>query len=286
MVLNANGDLTASRVTIFMENISAEDVTDQINALKNQRRITAAQPINQGKSDWDFFTFDGTYYIWEFFSVVSDELLLTAILGVVAVSVISFLFIPHWSAVLFVLPIITILYVELMGFLQICGASINPVSYISLVMAIGLLVDFLVHTVLKYFESTEKGDDAKATRDAKTTDMLCTMGASLLIGGISTALGVVPLAFSTSEIFSTVFITFIGLVLLGLSHGLVLLPVLLSLVGPTVSISSIKGPPSEIKTADRQETALSLEDIASDDTSAVNEKPELVVEELDPEFDV
>jgi Niemann-Pick C1 protein len=150
-------------------------------------------------------------------------------------------------------------------------------------MAIGLLVDFLVHTVLKYFESTEKGDDARATREAKTTDMLCTMGASLLVGGISTALGVVPLAFSTSEIFSTVFITFIGLVLLGLSHGLVLLPVVLSLVGPTVSISTIEANlPSEIKTADRQET---VEDDASDEDNARNEKP-LVVEELDPEFDV
>lgn len=46
-------------------------------------------------------------------------------------------------------------------------------------------------------------------------------------------LGVVPLAFSTSEIIRTIFVVFIGLVTLGLGHGLILLPVLLSLIGPT-----------------------------------------------------
>ena len=58
------------------------------------------------------------------------------------------------------------------------------------------------------------------------------MGSSILIGGISTFLGVMLLAFSTSTVFSTIFRAFIGMVLLGCSYGLMLLPVVLSLVGP------------------------------------------------------
>jgi hypothetical protein len=50
-------------------------------------------------------------------------------------------------------------------------------------------------------------------------------------------LGTLPLAFSTSDIFTTVFIAFLALVLLGVSHGLILLPVLLSLMGPEECIS-------------------------------------------------
>ena len=42
-----------------------------------------------------------------------------------------------------------------------------------------------------------------------------------------------PLALSTCEIFTNVFYTFIGLVILGVSHGLIVLPVVLSFVGPT-----------------------------------------------------
>ena len=94
-------------------------------------------------------------------------------------------------------------------------------------MSIGLLVDFLLHVLLRYFESTE------TTREGKVKDMLRTMESSILIGGISTFLGVIPLAFSTSEVFSTIFITFMGLVTFGAGHALILIPVILSMVGTT-----------------------------------------------------
>jgi Patched family len=63
-------------------------------------------------------------------------------------------------------------------------------------------------------------------------DALQTIGASVLIGGFSTFLGVLPLFFSSSELLRTLFFAFIGMVLLGCSHGLILLPVLLLCFGP------------------------------------------------------
>mmetsp|Transcript_748 Transcript_748/g.1767 ORF Transcript_748/g.1767 Transcript_748/m.1767 type:complete len:150 (-) Transcript_748:159-608(-) len=100
------------------------------------------------------------------------------------------------------------------------------------VMSIGLLVDFLMHVLLRYYESPMEG------REAKVKDTLRTMGSSILVGAISTFLGVIPLAFSSSEIFNTIFVTFIGLVTLGAGHGLILLPVLLSIFGPNECVHS------------------------------------------------
>ena len=92
------------------------------------------------------------------------------------------------------------------------------------------LIYLQMHLVLKYYESPG------ATREAKVKETLETMGASILVGGLSTFLGVIPLAFSTSAILRTVFIAFFAMVSLGLTHGLILLPVVLSIMGPMVCL--------------------------------------------------
>ena len=79
--------------------------------------------------------------------------------------------------------------------------------------------------LLGYYES--RGD----TRDERVKDSLGTLGSSVLVGGLSTFLGVTPLIFSASEIFSTVCIAFLAMVGLGITHGLILLPVILSYIG-------------------------------------------------------
>jgi Patched family len=62
------------------------------------------------------------------------------------------------------------------------------------------------------------------------------MGSSILLGGLSTFLGVLPLAFGTSTVMQTVFKCLCSMVVLGLTHGLIVLPVLLSFVGPILHI--------------------------------------------------
>ena len=230
-----SGYIIASRVELQMDNVDIEDVNYQIDTLKDQRSVTSRQPINAGQSDWRFFSYDGIYDIWEFYAVSVDELILTTVLGVVAVTAVALVFVPHWTGALFVLPMICLLYIDLLGVMQWAGVHVNAVSYIALVMSIGLFVDFILHVLLRYYESS-------GNREEKVAEMLRTMGASVLIGGISTFMGTLPLAFSTSTIFYTIFIAFVGLVTLGVGHGLILLPVVLSLVGPentpVVSLSS------------------------------------------------
>lgn len=180
---------------------------------------------------------------------------MTAIVGTVSVAFLALVFIPHWSAIFFVGPLAAILYIDLLGFIQLCGIHVSPVMYISMVMSIGLMVDFLMHIALRYYETTGE------TRNDKTKATLTTIGASVLIGGFSTLIGVLPLGLSQSEIFWTTFIIFFGLVLLGLLHGLILLPVVLSLWGPLESIMDDDNNNSS-KGMNREETA------SDNDTSA------------------
>lgn len=252
IVLDADGKMTASRTLIRLDNVEEEDVQEVVDVLELQRSISKSQTVNRGKDDWSFFMFSEDFLIWDFYRVSPDEVRLTAIVGTVSVAFLALIFIPHWSAIFFVAPMAAILYIDLLGFMEICGIHVNPIMYISTVMSIGLMVDFLMHIALRYFES--KGE----TREEKTKATLETIGASVFIGGFSTLIGVLPLALSESEIFWTTFVIFFGLVLLGLLHGLILLPVLLSIFGPLDCIVEER---SESRKLEHEETV-------SDDNAA------------------
>ena len=248
IVLNEDGIMTASRTLIRLDNVDEQDVLETVDVLELQRSISKSQPVNRGKDDWSFFMFSEDFLIWEFYKVSPDEVRLTAIVGTASVSFLALVFIPHWSAIFFVAPMAIILYIDLIGFMELCGIRVNPVMYISTVMSIGLMVDFLMHITLRYMELSG------TSRSEKTKTTLETIGSSVLVGGFSTLVGVLPLSLSQSEIFWTTFIIFFGLILLGLLHGLILLPVLLSMCGPLESIAESDGNEKQLA---REETIAS-----------------------------
>jgi len=227
------GNIIASRVAISFDNVGYQVVSEEIQALKDTQRATAEFEINKGlaSGDWYFFAYTGDFAGWEFYAVCIQELILTTVIGVISVTCIAMIIIPHWTAGPIVLPFIVILYVDLLGVTQMAGVYINAVSYIGLTMSIGLLVDFIMHCLLRYYE-------VPGNRREKCIEMLRTMGASILLGGISTFLGVMLLVFASSDIFYTIFVIFFGIVVLGVTHGLILLPVVLSIIGPEDQVTT------------------------------------------------
>ena len=127
--------MTASRTVIRLDNVDEEDVLETVDVLELQRSISEHQPINRGKDDWSFFMFSEDFLIWEFYRVSPSEIQLTAIVGTVSVAFLALVFIPHWSAILFVGPMAAVLYIDLLGFIELFGVHVNPVMYISMVMS-------------------------------------------------------------------------------------------------------------------------------------------------------
>ena len=270
----ATGNILESRTAVLVDNIDEQDVIAQIDALNNFMDVTEEQPVNQdvpGK-DWRFFTYSGNYLSWDFFSVCVDELIQTTWLGVFSVTVVSMLLIPHWSAAPILCVLISMLYVDLLGVLQIAGLAVNSVSYITLVMSIGLMVDFVMHVLLRYYE-------ARGSREEKVLETMTSMGVSIMIGAISTLLGTLPLAWSSSEILVTVFTTFVGLVTLGAGHGLVLLSVILSLVGTEESVGRAPPPLAKRYSSSRSGSSpLNPTAAAAATTTAASERAPVVEE--------
>ena len=96
-------------------------------------------------------------------------------------------------------------------------------------------------------------------RNVRAIQAVGTIGASVLNGGSSTLFGVLLLSAAKNAAFVTLFKMFFLMVVLGLLHGLVLLPVLLSLIGPLPS----PPPPKDADAASPQRLELELAECAA-----------------------
>ena len=108
----------------------------------------------------------------------------------------------------------------------------------------GLAVDYSLH-VMHTFLSTPG-----ASRRERARATMLGIAAAVLLAVVSTAVGVVVLAASSSEIIRTFFKLLMGTVLFGGFMGLAVLPVLLALVGPSACLHDGSAAPLPGSTAD------------------------------------
>ena len=126
-----------------------------------------------------------------------------------------------------VLLCVTATVVGVSASMHIFGLTIDTVSCISLVLSIGLSVDYSVHIAHSFLIET-----SAKNRMERASLSLATVGPAVLQGGVSTLIPFVMLAFSNSHVFRTFFAVFTPTTVLGMYYALVVLPVLLSFVGP------------------------------------------------------
>ncbi|XP_065087008.1 NPC intracellular cholesterol transporter 1-like [Ochlerotatus camptorhynchus] len=171
--------------------------------------------------------------IWAkvFANWVTDEIIDTEIYRNVALAMIGVMF---CSAVLIVNPqicfwifiCVLLTLVNVGGFMQRWSLTLDLVSCIGLQLAVGLCVDYAAH-IGHTFLTISNGN-----RNQRSLETVLHIGAAVLYGGGSTILSLSMLSGSQAYTYRTFFKIFLLVILLGLFHGLVLLPVILSLVGP------------------------------------------------------
>ena len=59
-----------------------------------------------------------------------SELVGTTIMSVIAVVVVATLLIPHWTAGVFSLPLVCVLYIDLLGALQVWNVFVTVLNHI------------------------------------------------------------------------------------------------------------------------------------------------------------
>ena len=166
------------------------------------------------------------YSAWETDEVVSLEVYRNIVLTLVAIFITTLFFICNFRGAIIIIFCVLLTLVDVGGFLHFWGITIDTVSCNFLVIAIGLCVDYSVHITHRFLY--EQG-----SHNERTVATVQNIGPAVFNGAFSTFLAFILLAGSRSHVFSSFFKIFFLVVTFGLFHGLIFLPVILSLVGPS-----------------------------------------------------
>ena len=190
------------------------------------------------------------YIPWEIDGLIGFELLRNLLLALCGVFLISFVLLGDLPATVAVSLSVLLSLVDTAGFLHLLWPStkVNIVSSIDLIMTVGVGVDYAAHVALAHLTAPPSAEDPASFA-------LTSIGPAVLNGGATTFLAVSAVSFSKTEAFQIFFRVricisnllklflykkigynyaqiFFLMVLFGLFHGLVFLPILLRLLNP------------------------------------------------------
>ncbi|KAL3617746.1 hypothetical protein CASFOL_038067 [Castilleja foliolosa] len=197
---------------------------DYVNSMR------AARDFSSKMSDSlkiDIFPYSVFYMFFEQYLDIWKTALINLAIAIGAVFVVCLVITCSFWTSSIILLVLTMIVVDILGIMALLDIQLNALSVVNLVMSVGIAVEFCVHITHAFLVAS--GDKNQRMKEALTT-----MGASVFSGITLTKLvGVLVLCFSRSEVFVVYYFKmYLALVLLGFLHGLIFLPVILSLFGP------------------------------------------------------
>uniref|UniRef100_A0A673GBG6 SSD domain-containing protein n=1 Tax=Sinocyclocheilus rhinocerous TaxID=307959 RepID=A0A673GBG6_9TELE len=129
---------------------------------------------------------------------------------------------------------IVMITVDTVGVMTLWGIDFNAVSLINLVTAVGISVEFVSHLTRSFALSIQP------TKVERAKEATANMGSAVFAGVAMTNLpGIVVLALAKAQLIQIFFFRLnLVITLLGMAHGLIFLPVLLSFLGMLTEASS------------------------------------------------
>ncbi|CAD7701856.1 unnamed protein product [Ostreobium quekettii] len=201
----------------------SQDVVDGQFAvdLVDSLRDTAKAAI----PDLDPIAYNPVFLFYDGFRVIAWETVRNVLMAGVAVFVMSLIVLSNFFAGLAVLAMVAATDVMLFGWMHYVDLQFNTVTAINMVLAVGIAVDYSAHITHSFLV-------VKGTRDERAKAALFRIGGEVLAGAFTTFLAVAVMGAAEHYIFQVFFKMFAAIIMFGIWHGVIVLPVMLSILGP------------------------------------------------------
>ncbi|XP_008158848.2 NPC1-like intracellular cholesterol transporter 1 [Eptesicus fuscus] len=237
--LDRDGQVVASRFMAYHKPLkNSQDFTEALRAARalaanitaDLRKVPGTDPA------FEVFPYTITNVFYEqYLTVVPEGLFMLSLCLVPTFAVCCLLLGMDLRSGLINLFSIIMILVDTVGFMALWGISYNAVSLINLVTAVGISVEFVSHITRSFAVST------KPTRLERAKEATISMGSAVFAGVAMTNLpGILILGLAKAQLIQIFFFRLNLLItLLGLLHGLVFLPVVLSYLGPDTNMALV-----------------------------------------------
>ncbi|XP_063432182.1 patched domain-containing protein 3-like [Mytilus trossulus] len=211
----------ASRIYLFSRNIRSTELQAEFLLFARAIAESSGLPCT---------IYTPIFVFCEQYIVLISSTLKTVGFAVTAMFIVTCIFMPHPSIVLIVTTSMISILLGVFGFLKLWGLDISVVTMIELIISVGFSVDFSAHICHAYLSSTSRD------KQSRVREAIELAGGPIINGGLSTIVGLSMLLLSKSFIFQSFFKVLFLVVAFGLLHGVIILPIILSFIGPKVRI--------------------------------------------------
>ncbi|XP_016424679.1 Niemann-Pick C1-like protein 1 [Sinocyclocheilus rhinocerous] len=235
VVRDETGEIIASRFMAYHTPlVNSQEFTAALEKARElAHNITMTMRNVTGTSqDFEVFPYTVTYVYYEQYLTIVNEGLFNIGVCLLPTFVVCCILLGMdlRSGFLNLLTIVMIT-VDTVGVMTLWGIDFNAVSLINLVTAVGISVEFVSHLTRSFALSIQP------TKVERAKEATANMGSAVFAGVAMTNLpGIVVLALAKAQLIQIFFFRLnLVITLLGMAHGLIFLPVLLSFLGPGVN---------------------------------------------------
>jgi len=258
----AKEDPNAAKSTIYPMKYSSQLLlatglnkgTKFVQLIKEVRAaLKVSDPKTIGKpgdfTDSDLFPTGIPFIFWEQYvdlsSQLQNKLTYALLVALFAMALLIFVLAPmetgamnHMLASVWGASIVVVLCMatvaEVYGFMGIIGIKLNAIPQVTLIMTMGIAVEFTAHTVLAFIcTSSPANAEYIGSRQHRCRKALEKMGPPTVHGSVTTFLGIVMITMSPTKFLVVYyFVLYALIVLFGSINGLVALPAILVVAGP------------------------------------------------------